>query len=192
LILLEILGRATRYPSRNQMATTANLGLSTEIPGREHSLPQGEETRPTLTTSAFFVSPPVPARVCGGRCLSPDVSGLSRVPSPSGRRERRSRCLRAKSHLSLAPNRGRVNGRFDFGQRIEMPCLDSGSEPVLSVGPLADNRSDPLAIATWLRGMQNADVCARFRRADLRHRSPAGYAAQTIPLGRPGRTATND
>jgi hypothetical protein len=46
----------------NPTVARSHLGRSTEIPGREHSLPQGEETRPTLTTSAFFVSPPVPAK----------------------------------------------------------------------------------------------------------------------------------
>ncbi len=168
MILLEILGRATLYPSRNQMATTANLGLSTETPGREHSLPQGEETRPTLTTSAFFVSPPIPARVCGGRYLSPDVSPLSRVLSPSSRHERKPRRLRAKSHLSLAPKWGRVNGWFGIGQRIEMPCFDSGSESVSSAGPRTGNSSDRLAIAAWLRRTQNAVASARFRRGDTR------------------------
>jgi hypothetical protein len=187
----------SRVPSHhnarhNPMLTVATPSVATEIPGREHSLPQGEQTKPTLTASAFFVSPPVRARTNGGRCLSTDVSGLSRVPSPSDRHERESLRFRAKSHSSLAPNRGQVNGRFEFGQRIEMPCLDSDSELVLSAGPLADNRSDRLAIATWLRGMQNADVCVRFRRADLRHRSPTVCAAQIMPRGRSGRTAAND
>jgi hypothetical protein len=107
------------------MLNFANPSVATEIPGREHSLPWGEETRPTLTTSAFFVSPPVPARVCGGRRLSLVVSSLSRVPSPSGRHELESRRLRAKSHLSLAPNRGQVNGLFDSVPRSEMPRLAS-------------------------------------------------------------------
>jgi hypothetical protein len=101
--------------------------------------------------SALFVSPPVPATVCGERCLSPDVSGLSRVPSPSGRRERRSRRLRAKSHLSLAQNRGQFNGWFEFGQRSEMPCFVSNREFVSSVRQRTGNRSNRRELAAWLR-----------------------------------------
>ena len=142
MILLKILGRATRYPSRNQMATTANLGLSTEIPGREHAFPLNDETSPTLTTLAFFVSLPVPARGCRERCLSPDVSGLSRVLSPSGHHERQSRRLRAKSHLSLPPNRGRVNGWLVSLARTKKSFLGSDSEQDANNGPRRENRFD--------------------------------------------------
>jgi hypothetical protein len=60
------------------MLAVVNPSVATEIPGREHSLPQGEVTRSTLTTSAFFVSPPVPARVCGERCLAVDSKNTKR------------------------------------------------------------------------------------------------------------------
>jgi hypothetical protein len=174
------------------MLNFANPSVATEIPGREHSLPQGEQTKLTLTTSDFFVSPPVPARICGERCLSPNVSPLSRVPSPSGRHELESRRLRPKSHLSLALNRGQVNGWFELGQRSEMPCFDSDRDFVSSAGPRTANRSDRLAIAAWLGITQDADMKAQFRREESRCRSPAGYAAQIMPQGRSGRTAAND
>ena len=149
-----------------QCYAVANPSVATEIPDREYAVPQGEETRPKLTTSAFFVSPSVPARVSGGRCLAPNVSSLSRRPIPSGRYELESRRLRAKSHLSLAPNWGYANRRFEFGQRTEMPCLDLGSEPVSSAGRRTDNRPDRRRIAAWLRRTQNVDASAPFRRGD--------------------------
>ncbi len=125
---------------------------------------------------------------CGGRFFSPDVSGLSRVPGPSVRRQRESRRLPAKSHLSLAPNRGWVNGSFESAARTEMPRLSSQSESASSVGPCADNRSDRDAIDVWPNATQNAGVKARYRHGDSRCRSPAGYVAQIMPQPTSGPT----
>lgn len=111
---------------------------------------------------------------------------MSRVPSPSGCRKRGSRRLRAKSHLSLALNRGRVNGSFESAARTEMPRLGSQSESASSVGPCTEDRSDRDTIAVWPKRTQNEGLKARFRRGHSRCGSPARFAAQIMPRPTPG------